>query len=284
MVKYTLMLVGSFAARFLPLDVAYVVARILGWFAYRFFADVKRVARGNLRVICGPEMTDDERERLVRRLFAHMALNAVDFLRFPYRTYPDRLVDVEGIELLKSLYARGEGIVFVSPHLGNWEVGGMLLARYGFATNVVTESIRPQKTRFEENRIADLYRRYREDVGMKAIPLEQSGIKGLRALKNGEILVLLADRDISGSGVEVHFFGRKSRVPKGPALLSLRTGAPIVLGTCVRRPDGGLKAGLELVESDSEDPIEVTKTVVSKMESLIRRYPDQWFVFQPPWR
>jgi KDO2-lipid IV(A) lauroyltransferase len=278
------MLAGSFAARFLPLGLAYLLARALGWCAYWFFRDVRNVARGNLCTILGPEATDEERERLVKSLFAHMALNAVDFLRFPHYRYPDRLVTLEGLGLLEDLYAKGKGIVFVSPHLGNWEVGGMLLVHHGFRTSVVTESIKPRKTRFKENRIADLYRRYREDVGMNAIPLEQSGVKGLRALKRGEILVLLADRDISGSGVEVPFFGKKSRVPKGPAVLALRTGAPIVLGTCVRRGDGGLKGVVQVVEKDSEDPIEVTKLIVQKMELLIRQYPDQWFVFQPPWR
>lgn len=283
MIKYTFMLVGSFIVRFLPLRLAYAVAKTFGWIAYRLFGNLRRVAGDNLSVIFSEGLTDSKKNKLIKNLFVHMALNAVDFLRFPYATYPKPLIEIEGNELLQELYREGKGVILVSPHLGNWEVGGMILAQFGFSVNVVTESIRPKKSWFKKDRIANLYRRYREKVGMKTIPLEESGIREFKALKRGEMLVLVADRDISGSGIEVEFFGMRGRIPKGPAVLALRSGAPIVFGICVRRPDGRLHALLEPVDYDSENVYDITKLLVKKMEKYIRQYPDQWFVFQPPW-
>lgn len=283
MIKYTLMLLGSVIVRFLPLRFAYLLAKILGRIAYWVFRGVRGVIRENLSIIFGEELQDSEKQRLSKNLFTHMALNTVDFLRFPYYRYPTELMEIEGLNLLKDLYGEGNGVILVSLHLGNWEVGGMLLAQFGFAVSVVTESIRPQKSLFKRDRIANLYRKCREGIGLKTIPLEQGGIRELRALTRGEILVLLADRDISGSGIEVEFFGIRGKVPKGPAILAVRTGAPIVIGVCVRLRDDRLHVFIEPLEYNSENTHEITELLVKKMEYYIRRYPDQWFVFQPPW-
>ncbi len=283
MIKYALMLLGSFIVRFFPLEFAYLLGKFSGRFAYWFFKNVRNAAERNFGVVFTEELPASEMKRLGKSLFSHMALNAVDFLRFPYSTYPKPLAEIEGIDVLKERCREGKGVIVVSPHLGNWEVGGMLLAQYGLSVNVVTESIKPRKTRFKEDRIANLYRRYREAVDMKAIPLEQSGIKGFKALKRGEILVLLSDRDISGTGVEVEFFGMRGRIPKGPAVLSLRTGAPIFFGICVRGSDNRLHTFVEHLKHESKDVNEITGLLVKKMEKYIRQYPDQWFVFQPPW-
>ncbi len=283
MIKYTLMLLGSVIIRFLPVQFAYSSAKVLGRIAYWFFKDMRKTTEKNLSVVLGEEIGDSERQKLVKNLFTHLALNTVDFLRFPYATYPKRLVDVEGTDLLADLYRQGKGVILVSPHLGNWEVGGMLLTEFGFSVSVVTESIRPERTRFNEDTIANLYRKWRERVGMKTIPLDRNWIRELRALRRGELLVLLADRDVSGFGIDVEFFGMRSRVPRGPAVLALRTGAAIITGMCVRGCDGRLHVLLEPLRYDSEDVDEVTRLLVKKMEGYIRRYPDQWFVFQPPW-
>jgi KDO2-lipid IV(A) lauroyltransferase len=283
MIKYVLMLLGSALVRFVPVGFAYQSARVMGRIAYWLFRDKRRIADENLRVIFPGELDATERRRLVKSLFAHMALNTADFLRFPHSAYPGRRLEIEGIDLFVDLYRKGGGVILVSPHVGNWEVGGMLLAEFGFPVNVVTESIRPRKTRFKGDRTANLYRRRREAVGMKTIPLERSGIREFRALKRGEILALVADRDISGSGEDVEFFNMKSRVPKGPAVLALRTGAPIFVGVCVRSSHNRLHGIFEPVRYDSEDVHELTQLLVKKMEHFIKQYPDQWFVFQPPW-
>jgi len=283
MIKYTLMLLGSALVRFLPVEFAYLSARVIGRIAYWLFRGKRRIADENLRIIFSGELGTAGRRRLVKSLFTHMALNTADFLRFPYSTYLKGRLKTQGIDLFIDSYRKGRGVVLVSPHVGNWEVGGMLLAGFGFPVNVVTESIRPQKTRFKEDRIANLYRRRREAVGMKTIPLERSGIREFRALKRGEILALVADRHISGSGEDVEFFGMKSRVPKGPAALALRTRAPIFVGVCVRSSQNQLCGIFEPVRYDGENIHELTELLVRKMEYYIRRYPDQWFVFQPPW-
>jgi KDO2-lipid IV(A) lauroyltransferase len=284
MIKYTLILLGSFAARLLPLGLLYAVARVSGRMAYWLFGDQRKVAEANLDVVFPEGLDKQEKERLLKNLFGHIALNTVDLLRLPYSPFPSKFVKIEGMDHLTELYRDGKGVILISPHLGNFEVGGMLLAEAGFAVNVVTESIASEKTRFRKDRIASLYRKYRESTGMKTIPLENSSVAGLRSLKRGEMLVLLSDRDIVGSGIEVEFFGVRAWIPRGPALLAVRTGAPVVFAVCVRYPKGRLRAFVEPLEYKGDDVEEIAGLMVRRMERYIRQYPDQWFVFQPPWR
>lgn len=284
MIKYTLILLGSFVARFLPLGLAYAIARVSGRMAYWLFEDQRKIAEANLDVVFPEGLEKPEKERLLKNLFGHIALNTVDLLRLPYSPFPRKLAKIEGVDRLAELYRDGKGVILVSPHLGNFEVGGILLTEAGFTVNVVTESIASEKTRFKKDRIANLYRKYRESTGVKTIPLENSSVAGLRSLKRGEMLVLLSDRDIVGSGVEVEFFSMKAWIPRGPALLAVRTGAPVVFAVCVRYPKGRLRAFVEPLEHKSDDVEEIAQLMVRTMERYIRQYPDQWFVFQPPWR
>jgi len=283
MIKYTLMCLGSLVTRLLPLRAAYAVAKILGGIAYWLFGDVRRIAESNFSVIFGGRLEDQEMKRLGKRLFIHLALNTVDLLRFPFVPCPEGFVRVKGEKLLRELYGAQKGVVLVSPHLGNWEMGGMALVKSGLPIHVVAEPISPRRSLFSKDKIGNLYRRYREKLGMKTIALEGSGMKELKVLKRGGILALVADRDISGTGVEVDFFGMRVKVPRGPAALAVRTGAPIVLGVCVRGQDDRLCAILEQVKYDSQNVHEITQLLVEKMEQYIRSYPDQWFVLQPPW-
>lgn len=283
MIKYVLILLGSFVARFLPLRLAYALAETSGRVAYRLFRGRREIVEANLDAVFPEGLKKSKKEELLKNLFVHIAMNTVDLLRLPYARFPRERLTVEGLDRLTELYRDRKGVILVSPHLGNLEIGGMLLAQAGFTVNVVAESIVSPKTRFRKDRIAKLYRKYRESVGMKTIPLERSSVAGFRSLKRGEMLVLLSDRDITGSGVEVEFFGMKSWVPKGPALLAVRTGAPIVFGICVRCPKGRLKAFVEPLEYRRDDVEGITRLIVKRMEELIRQYPEQWFVFQPPW-
>ncbi len=111
-------------------------------------------------------------------------------------------------------------------------------------------------------------------------------------MRRNEIVLLLVDRPMPGEGVPVQFFGETAWLPSGPAAIALKTGASIVIGHCIRLPGdvrfaGGLEPALDyapLLTGDKEADVRaITQAVASAMETLIRRAPDQWYMFRPMW-
>ena len=129
----------------------------------------------------------------------------------------------------------------------------------------------------------------RRSLGLHIIPLEDGAALEIgAAILNGEIMCLLADRDVVGGGVEVDFFGERTRVPFGPALLALRTGAPI-LPTAVYfvgdhcHGDVGEPVEVESTGDTRADVARITQDLVHRMEAQIRKAPEQWHLLQPNW-
>lgn len=180
----------------------------------------------------------------------------------------------------------GRGVILALPHLGGWEWAGRWLADQGHPVTAVVERIEPPEL-FEW--FADL----RAELGMTVVPLDGGAAKALLgALQRNEVVCLLCDRDLQRNGVEVEFFGERTTLPAGPALLGLRTGAP-VLPTAVyfsRRTGnhhfGWVRAPLDTTRSDAglrEDVARVTQDLAHELEVLIRRAPAQWHLQQPNW-
>jgi lauroyl/myristoyl acyltransferase len=291
MLKYTLMLLGSRLVRVLPLWFAYRVASCFAEAAVLAIPSRRRVLLENYGVVTASHDRKYLR-KLVSSAYRHIALNTVDFLQFPFLS-PDRIRSMArtaGLHHLDGAMAKGKGVILVGCHLGHWEFGGAVLASLGYPIVVIVESIAPARRLFKGEKIASLFREFREKTGMAVIPMEKGMMPAVRALKSGKILTFLADRDITGSGTEVTFFGRRCRLPRGPAFFSLRMGAPIVLGHATRERDGLYLAtisdsmeghGLSCDESGIQ---ELTQRIAKGLEKMISSYPDQWFVFEPFWR
>ena len=148
----------------------------------------------------------------------------IESLRLP--TLPARTVargfEVTGFQHVTSGLAAGKGVILALPHLGGWEWAGRWLADEGHRVTVVVEHLDPPE-------LFDWFARLRAKLGMTVVPLgPDAGRAILGALGQNEIVCLLCDRDIGGGGVEVEFFGERTRLPAGPATLGLRTGAPIL--------------------------------------------------------
>jgi lauroyl/myristoyl acyltransferase len=287
MVKYTLMLLGSRLLRVLPLRLAYWLASAGGYLAYLGIPARRRILSENIALITGKK---DRREvsRLVRSAYRHTAMNTVDFLLFPSLT--DRRIagmsNSKGFENLDHALELGKGVIVVTSHLGHWEFGGILLASRGYPVVVIVESIAPKKKLFKKERIASLYREFREKRGVTVVPLEKAVSRSVGALRSNKILVMVSDRDITGQGIEVSFFGRRCRLPRGPAFFSLRMEAPIIPGYLIRERDGRyLGVVEEAIKPDGQacneaNIRELTQKVARRLEAMISKYPDQWFVFE----
>lgn len=189
----------------------------------------------------------------------------------------------EGFERVQAAVDDGIGPLLCLPHLGSWEWSAFWLTRVrGIGITAVVERIEPPD-------LFDWFVEFREGIGMEIVPLgPEAGRATVAAVKAGRAIALLCDRDIGRGGVEVTFFGERTTLPSGPAVLALRTGAPL-LPTAVYDAGHGHHGVVrppvpaEREGSFREDVARVTQDLAAELEVLIRRAPEQWHLMQPNW-
>jgi lauroyl/myristoyl acyltransferase len=239
----------------------------------------------NLRRVL-PDLDRVEVRAWTRRVFRNYARYWLEGARLPSvapETIRARFVVESGREYLDAGMAAGNGVIMALPHIGAWEWGGAWLALEGYPMTAVAEPLEPPE-------LYEWFVSQREAIGLSILPLgPDAGGALLRTLRDGKLVGLLCDRDIAGNGVEVEFFGEKTTLPAGPAALGLRTGAPI-LPTAVYAGPGRDHTTVILPPVAAErtgrlrdDVARVTQDIAYALERLIRRAPDQWYMFQPNW-
>jgi KDO2-lipid IV(A) lauroyltransferase len=269
---------------FVPLAVAYALADFAGLVSYWFVGRARRGICANLAVVTGQPAGSGVVRRLARDAFANDAKNWVDTLRIHRVTAQEILsaVTIDHWERLDTALARGDGLVLVTMHLGNYDLVGQVVSARGAHLTIPVERIRPPQ-------LFDLLMMERRSMGINAVPIEAAPRAMLRALRAGEIVAVAGDRNIVGRTVEVEFFGRPTPLPRGPASLARRTGAPMILGVGIRLPSrlfaGLVSEPIEVTRTDDADADDRTNTqrLADQMEALVRRFPGQWLVFSPVW-
>ena len=234
-----------------------------------------------------PGMSRAEAEALATRVYEHFGRATVevalgDRLLRP-STFNDHIV-LRGENYLRDVMAAGKGAIFVTGHLGPWEIFGLLARHYGVAW---TSVYRPMKNPYIDRSMW----RYRAAHGQTLIPKYGAAPALLRVLRRGGYIALLVDQHAKDEGLWVPFFGRPASTTPAPALLALRTGAPIVTGYARRLP------GLYRFEVLCDEPLFVrpagdrsaavrnaTIEVNRRLESYVRRFPDQWLWMHRRWR
>jgi lauroyl/myristoyl acyltransferase len=276
--------------RRLPEPVAYALGRTGGRAFYRLDAGRRQALRANLRHALGPALPPEQLERVVRRGFATYGRYWIEAFRLEDLDPADirrRLQVVEGREHLDAAVAAGRGTIFASPHLGNWDAGGAWLAASGYPATAVVERLQPPE-------LYERFAAYRRALGLELLPLDDGSetLRGtLRALRDGRVVCLVSDRDLTGGGLPVRLFGAATAMPGGPASLALRTGAAllpcavyqdrrrghwraVIRPPLQQRPSGDARA----------DVLALTQQLAEEFEALIARAPDQWHVLSHYWR
>jgi KDO2-lipid IV(A) lauroyltransferase len=273
---------GSWLMRYVPVGIAH---RLVGWFtplALAFAPGFVRRASANMAQVLGRAVDDPAVKRMTTAAFANYARYMVDIIRLPNIERAELLtgVEIRGWENVDKAFAHGKGIIFATGHIGSWDMAGATFAAQGFRVSVLVETLQPPAW---NRRVQGI----RERVGMRAIPIE-SGVRDmLAALRRNEALAILVDRPVRGDeGVEVSFFGRTARVPRGAASLALRTGAAIIPMAFLRHPSGRgylAELGEPILPASVGSLDTLAQSVVSWLEDLIRRHPDQWYMFRLMW-
>ncbi len=181
------------------------------------------VAR-HLRRVRGPSLEGEALDRAVDASFLSYTRYWVESFRVPTTSKADIAArfTTEGIHHMLDALADGRGAILALPHLGGWEWAGRWVADQGIPITVVVEPLDPPE-------LFEWFVGYRRSLGMQVVPVGLgAAMASIKALRSNGVLCLLCDRDIGTGGVEVEFFGERTKLPAGPATLALRTGAPIL--------------------------------------------------------
>jgi len=275
--------IGQFIALTLPLNLAYSVAVFFSDLHY-LFADKDRFLVGeNLKAIF-PDKTKKEIRQIRISMSRNFAKYLVDFFRFSKidEAYIKKTVKIENVNYVNEAVALKKGVILLTAHLGNWELGGVVISTLGYPFWVVA-------LEHKDKEVNDFFNAQRQSKGMKVIPFGKAVRQCLHTLQQGEFLGLVGDRDFNAKGIVVDFFGKPTLFPEGPAAFSLKTGASIVPGFMTRNPDDTftLKFEKPIVVSDTGNRNEnIRNTIVTYkaiIEDYIRKYPDQWYMFRRFW-
>lgn len=185
----------------------------------------------------------------------------------------------EDIERLATAHARGKGVVLTLPHSGNWDMAGVWLVHTFGQFTTVAERLKPES-------LFEAFVEFRESLGFEVLPLsggEQPPFDRLReVLRAGGIVCLLGERDLSGKGVDVDFFGERTSMPAGSCRLARETGAAVMPTHCWYTEDGWrISIGSEI---DSSQPLtSMVQEQADRFAENIAAHPADWHMLQPLW-
>ena len=270
----------------LPRSWAYALAILAARFAWLFSPLARPRLEYNLKVAC-PELEKNTRE--LRRLswlnFRNHAKAYADLMMLP-RTNVETmrpLLNVKGMEYLEEARALGKGVLAVSCHMGSYEVVSAIWSATLSPVSFFAEELEPRA-------LFEWYRETRARLGISVLTLDVGGMrKVLQALRDEEMVITAIDRDITGTGHVMPFFGRPAPIPLGPAAIARRLGTPLLPVCVTRLPDDSyLAEATPLVMADeTDDPkadeIRATEKVLRRIEMFIQAHPEQWHLPHRIW-
>ena len=285
--KYVLFLIAIHTLGRLPLRAGYAIAQVAGRVIFWFSPGSRRNVINNLRHVMGADAPAKDVRAAARRVFVNVAKYYVDLVRMPHMAVDDfyrRRLRYYGFdEYLLPAVAAGKGVVALSAHLGNPELGVQGMLPRGVKVFALTEPLEPP-------RLSRLVDSLRAAGGHSFAPVGFGGVRRtLRTLQQGGVVALMGDRDIEGPKASLPFFGEEANIPTGPIEVALRTGATVIPAFCIRTEQGGIDAYLE-------EPLELERTgdmekdvrtntlrFLARLERRLREHPDQWVVLESVW-
>jgi KDO2-lipid IV(A) lauroyltransferase len=273
---------GWRVVRWLPESTAYKLAYLVSDFLVRRNGKSVQRLRSNLSRT-QPGMTTLDLDLLVIEAMRSYMRYWCDTFRLPDWSKKRILetVTVTNEHLLIDAIAAKTGVIVAVPHAGNWDHAGAYFCAKGIRLVTVAERLKPEKLFLK-------FLAYRQAMGMEVLPLDGRVLKTLEErLNEGALVALVSDRDLSRSGIEVEFFGGKARMPAGPALLALRTKAPLITAF-VSYTEGGVHIEFRniIVPSSGDESSKVKEIVqmtAQYFEDGISESPEDWHMLQRIW-
>lgn len=275
-------LFGWKIVRIIPEPLAYQIFQSLADRSVRREGKSFQRLRENLRRVL-PEHSESELNRITALGMRSYLRYWCDAFRLPSWNH-ERIVSsvtVEGEELFRSCVAEGKGVVVALPHSGNWDHAGAYFAATGIPIISVAEKLRPE-------RIFRAFLEYRRRIGIKIYSAAENVLPALHAhLANGDVVALVADRDLSKSGIEVKFFDGIAKMPSGPALLALRNNSYLIVAHVTYRGSGIHIAFSKPLNSTALTEQEQIKDLMQQsahhFAAGIAKNPEDWHMLQRIW-
>lgn len=281
MFNYAYYKLGIYIANRLSLKGAYAFARFVSDLHFIYSRADRVAVLNNLRVIL------PDKKRILRtaiEVFRNFGIYLVDFFRAQKidKETIAKKVKIVNLECVDEALKKGKGVIVVSAHMCNWELAALAMAFSDYPISVVAYPHR-------DKRINDYFNYQRESRGIEVIPVGKAAKRCIENLRANKIIALVGDREFTQSGLIIDFFGKETLIPKGPATLSILTGAPIIMGFVIREKEDNFVFIFEkLVEpkptGDKEkDIFNLTRKFLNVIENYIRQYPGQWLMFRKFW-
>ena len=268
--------------RWLPEKTAYQLAYAAADFLTKRNGKSVARLRSNLRRT-KPDITSLDLDLLVFTAMRSYMRYWCDTFRFPDWS-AERVretVTVTNEHLLIDAIEAKTGVIVSLPHAGNWDHAGAYFCAKGIPLVTVAERLKPEKLFLK-------FLQYRQAMGMEVLPLDGRVLGTLaQRLRQGALVALVADRDLSRTGIDVEFFGGPSRMPAGPALLALKTNAPLITAF-VSYTDTGIHIDFKLIilpsaGSEAEKVSEIVQMTAKHFEEGISEHPEDWHMLQRIW-
>ena len=244
--------------------------------------------RRNLRMVVGPELPEAELDELVRAGLRSYARYWMEAFRLPSQTRESFRADFDLVNAdeFHRVLGEGKGAILALPHMANWDAAAAWAVSHDWRLVTVAERLKPEG-------LFERFVAYREKLGMEVLPLTGGQRPPLDVLAEkatqGYAVALLADRDLSARGIEVRFFGGRTRMPAGPAILALRTGAPLYAADLWFTPTRSLGRIRRIALPDpAEGSLDVrvkltTQRLADAFELGIAEHPQDWHMLQKMW-
>lgn len=272
-------LAGWKVVRRLPEPVARTIFRWVADFASDHGRGMDGLRRNLTRVVGAENVTRE----LVRDSLRSYMRYWMEAFRLPAihadpQLHKRLMSGLEGLEHFDASARSGRGVILALPHSGNWDMAGVFLVGHFGQFTTVAERLKPEV-------LFDAFVDYREELGFEVLPLT-GGVatpfaRLKEALQEGGVVCLLAERDITRSGVTVDFMGEEANMAAGPAQLAIETGAALHVVHSWFKDDGwGLSVSPEVEITDVQ---ETTQRMADGFAANIRRYPEDWHMLQPQW-
>jgi KDO2-lipid IV(A) lauroyltransferase len=269
--------------RALPLPAGLGLGRALG--SLFCVASKKRykVALKNLRIAFGDKLTETEREQIAKASFRHAGMFAIEGIKFAYMPQEEveRRIKVDCYEDFEDAISGKKGCLFISAHVGNFEIMGRWFRPRGYELMAIARAARDRGT-------TDIMLKMRERMGIKVYTLDQSLRPIFAGLKRNACVAIICDQN--AADIFVPFFGQPTGTVDGPARIALKMGTPMLFPYCIRDGRGGYIVRSEGVYDavptgdEKADIARVMTEVNRRIESIITKHPEQWFWFHDRWR
>ena len=275
---------GSGLLSILPEPAVRRLGRWAGRLAWRRAGYRRDMAVRHMRRVLSGAGTE-EVEAAAEEVFAAYGRYWAEILWFRPRRFAEvrSRMSTSGLEHVRAARAAHRPMIIALPHIGNWEMAGVLAGEEGVRITAVAEAL-------ANRRAADWFTGMRARLNVGVVLAEGAGVMRtlLSFLRQGHTIALVADRNIGGRGIEVEFFGEKTSLPAGPAVMALRTGAVLLPCASYFEPGAGHRV---VVLPPVPDPGEgaadragaMTRELARRFEELIRAAPAQWHLVQPNW-